>query len=200
MTSSSLSQLDDYALIQRYLKHQDAQCFSELYDRYADKVYSKCLNLLKKPGAAEDATQEIFMKIFLRISSFNNQSRFSTWIYSVTYNYCIDILRKEQRFQWFSTEETPGLEIADGQDTSDAEFLELDLQRLAKIMHEIPEDERNLLIMKYQDGLSIKQLCQIFQKNESAIKMRLKRAKDRLRLRYEQIFLFALILTVCLKK
>lgn len=73
-----------------YLKYQSEQCFSLLYNRYVKKVYAKCISILKEESLARDATQEIFLKIFLNLIRFEEKARFSTWVYAITYNYCID--------------------------------------------------------------------------------------------------------------
>ena len=86
----------DFEVINSYLKTQASMCFSLLYNRYASKIYAKCLSILRDEMLAEDATQEIFMKIFMNLSRFEEKAKFSTWIYSITYNYCIDYLRRKQ--------------------------------------------------------------------------------------------------------
>ena len=186
--------LEDHWLIKRYLNNQDQACFEVLYERYANKIYAKCLSLLQDTAQAEDAAQEIFVKIFLKLADFNHQSKFSTWVYSVTYNYCIDQLRRQRKQQlnqqephWDLADETGGLEL-------ELEHFEEELQRVRRILAELPEEEKNLLIMKYEAGLSIKDLAKHYKINESAIKMRLKRAKDKVRLRYDQLYFFNILL------
>ena len=141
------------------------------------------------------------MKIFLRLASFNRKSKFSTWVYSITYNYCIDILRKQKRRFTISTEDQEIPEVSDNQEISDAEFLEMDLKRLAKALNEIPESDKAILLMKYQEGISIKELAEITKKSESAVKMKLKRAKSKVHKIYEGMIISILIvITLWLKK
>ncbi len=97
MSISNLKNIDDHTLIEMYIESQKQYYFSELYGRYADKVYGKCLSMLKDSALAEDAAQEIFTKIFLRLSSFNEKAKFSTWLYSITYNFCIDVIRRKKK-------------------------------------------------------------------------------------------------------
>lgn len=182
-----LSKLDDKRLIELYLDSQNSTYFGELYDRYASKVYAKCISLLQKQPLAEDATQEIFTKIFLRLSTFNQDARFSTWVYAITYNYCIDFLRKQkkQRYVYKGDEK----DLPDQEDEmSDAELVEMEMERLYVVMEKIPADDKAILLMKYKDGLSIKDIAGILRKSESAIKMKLKRAKQKVRRRYNEVF------------
>lgn len=190
---------DDTQLIANYIDSQNQLYFGELYERYADKIYSKCYGMLKDEGLAGDAAQEIFMKIFLKLSTFNGQAKFSTWVFSITYNYCIDIIRKNKKFKGTvsTDDEENNLQIAaPEQEMSDAEFLELDLKRLYQAMEDISPEERALLILKYKDNLSIKDLAEMTQKNESTIKMRLKRAKEKVRAQYDNILISTIIFMI----
>ena len=190
---------DDSILIAEYMSSQNQLYFGELYERYADKVYSKCYTMLKDEGLAGDAAQEIFTKIFLKLASFNGQAKFSTWVFSITYNYCIDLIRRNKKLKVTLSvdDDEKNLQIAaPQQEISDAEFLELDLKRLYNAMEELSPEERALLILKYKDNLSIKELAEMTQKNESAIKMRLKRAKEKVKSRYNELLITLVIFTI----
>lgn len=201
MTTVTLSkegiQLPDNILIQEYLETQDAAYFSAIYDRYANKIYSKCYSLLKDTALAEDATQDIFTKIFLRMSSFNQKSQFSTWVYSITHNYCIDYLRK-QRKKWSSDDDEQQQELLDKVvDTDDSikekELLELELDKLAQALDKLSPEDKSVLLMKYKDDLSIKDICDVLDKSESAVKMKLKRARERAKDEYDKIIVLFVI-------
>ena len=90
---------EDVKIINTYLRLQAAACFKILYDRYAGKIFGKALTMLGDEKIAEDATQEIFTKIFLNLGKFSGKSKFSTWVNSVTYNFCIDYIRKNKKYQ-----------------------------------------------------------------------------------------------------
>ncbi len=183
----------------QYLGTQNHAQFSLLYDRYCTRVYSKCLSLLKNESLAEDALQDIFMKIFLNLANFNFQSQFSTWVYSVTYNYCIDFLRRQRKerdifadteFDADATDGNPtqaGLKRDITDDIDDAVMREMNMVHLATVLERIAADDKMILLMKYQDELSIKEICDIIDKSESAVKMQLKRAKHRAKQIYESI-------------
>ena len=90
----AINKLTDNEVIAEYLQSGDNRFFEVLYNRYSRKVYGKCLFLLKEPDLAEDAVQEIFMKLLIKLAKFSGKSKFSTWMYSVTYNYCIELVVK----------------------------------------------------------------------------------------------------------
>ena len=170
-----------------FLATQSPEHFGELYGRYSDKVYSKCLSLLKNEAAAQDAAQDIFLKIFLNLAKFNKKSRFSTWVYSITYNYCIDYLRRKKKEKTILTDDENEKDPAE-EEVDDKEILEMEIERLAYILDKIPEDDKMVLLMKYREDLSIKDISKAFDKSESAIKMKLKRAKNKVRKLYNESF------------
>lgn len=67
--------LSDEELIRHYLETQDSGYFDQLYEKYSTKVFSKCISLLKDEGRAQDATQDIFLKIFLNLSKFGGDRK-----------------------------------------------------------------------------------------------------------------------------
>jgi RNA polymerase sigma factor (sigma-70 family) len=187
--------LDDQALVLKYMETQRPEYFSELYERYSDKVYGKCLTILRDPMKAEDAAQDIFMKIFTKLSSFNSSARFSTWIYAITYNYCIDLVRKQKRQAAIDGDESEGVNVA-AEEVSDRELMEMEIVSLRKAMDKIPFDDREILIMKYREDMSIKEICEILDKSESAVKMKLLRAKQRVKENYAAVGAILLAITL----
>ncbi|GJM33243.1 MAG: DNA-directed RNA polymerase sigma-70 factor [Saprospiraceae bacterium] len=179
--------MQDLEVIHHYLETQASKCFSLLYTRYAGKIYSKCISLLKDEAMAQDATQEIFTKIFLNLSRFSEKSRFSTWVYSITYNYCIDFIRrKKKQKNLFSDEIENAPDLAD--EIPDEALLQMEVRQLKKVLEEVADGDRAILLMKYQDDMSIKEIADILGKTESAIKMQLKRAKERAQRLRNQLF------------
>jgi len=179
-----VAKISDEELVSLYIKTRKESYFETIYDRYEKKVYAKCISMLKNEAQAQDATQDIFIKVLLNISKFAGKSRFSTWIYSITYNYCIDVLRKINKDALVFPEQfDENLEATN--DLDEKLLLEIKINRLEVVLNELPNTDKTVLIMKYQDEMSIKQIGQLFNKSDSAIKMHLKRSK----LRFIKIFL-----------
>ena len=193
LTSSSLGRqglknVPDEEIIKLYLNTRESSYFTILYRRYGGKVFSKCISLLKDEELANDAAQEIFTKIFLNLAKFSGKSKFSTWVYSITYNYCIDYLRRRKKERnLFSDEdiENSGEPI---EEVPDKDLLEMEVMRLKKVLENIPTGDKTVLLMKYQDDMSIKEIAEILNKSESAIKMKIKRAKHKAQKTYKDIF------------
>jgi RNA polymerase sigma-70 factor (ECF subfamily) len=179
--------LSDNEIIREYLRTHKQEFFSILYRKYADKVYRKCYTLLKDQGLAEDAMQDIFVKIMMNLASFNEKSQFSTWIYSITYNYCIDYIRKhkkEKKLFVDDIERAPDLV----DDVPDEFLLSMEVKRLKVILDRLPVDDNAILLMKYQDDMSIKEIAELLGKTESAVKMKIKRAKEKAQEIYHNLF------------
>jgi len=177
VSQACTSSMDDLQVILTYLDTQADPCFTLIYNRYSSKVYAKCISLLKDEGLARDATQEIFTKIFLNLARFGQRSRFSTWVYSITYNYCIDFLRKRQKQQALFSEELDNPPDLADDEISDKVLLEMEVKTLKNVLNEIPAGDKAVLLMKYQDDMSIKEIASVLDKSESAVKMKIKRAK-----------------------
>jgi len=169
--------MKDDEVIHSYLQSQASACFSLLYNRYAGKIYSKCISLLKDESLAKDATQEIFTKIFLNLSKFGQKSKFSTWVYSITYNYCIDFLRRKKKQDIFSDEMEKAPDLVD--EVPDQALYEMNVKQLKVVLTKMSDGDRAILLMKYQAELSIKEIADVLGKTESAIKMQIKRAKEK---------------------
>ncbi|MEO1515937.1 MAG: RNA polymerase sigma factor [Bacteroidota bacterium] len=184
----NLSKKSDLELIRLHLEKPQAESFSLLYNRYIGKVYSKCISLLKDEALAQDAAQEIFVKIYLNLAKFSERSKFSTWVYSITYNYCIDYIRRQKKAKTIFSDEMESAPGDIAEEVDDRELLEMEIGRLKRVLDEIPPGDKAVLLMKYQDDLSIRDISHILDKTESAVKMKLKRAKHKAQRVYQDIF------------
>ncbi len=185
--------IPDAELVRLYLDTQRQDYFSMIYNRYANKVYAKCLSMLKNEAWSVDACQDIFLKIFLNLSKFEEKSQFSTWVYSITFNYCIDSLRKHKKEnELFMFEKDIKDEVPE--EESDYEIFEIESQKLEKVMELIPSEDKAILLMKYEQSMSIRDISEIMDKTESAIKMKIKRAKEKARILSETLINLLIII------
>ncbi len=145
--------------------------------------------MLNDETMSKDALQDIFLKVLLNISKFNFKSKFTTWVYSITYNHCIDVIRKEGKMK-FEKEELASFssELEDNDIYDEEELLRIKVHNLEIVLDSIPVKDKALLLMKYQGGLSIKEMCMILNKSESAVKMGIKRAKEKSLRKYRELF------------
>lgn len=177
--------LSDEELVKLFIQTQNNRYFEVIYDRYSDKIYRKCYSFVHNSAKSEDFMHDIFLKLLLNLSNFKESSKFSTYIYSITYNYCIDHIRQSKKIQ--------EVEIAgdfEDDDPNWAETKEMDAQKLSKALEGISTEEKTLILMKYQDDLSITEIGEVMNLTESAVKMRLKRTKEKVKNLYLTNILF----------
>lgn len=191
MKSSKFLNVKDEELVALYVSNQRNEYFEEIYERYATKVYRKCYSFVSNQEKAEDLTHDIFLKLIVKIGSYKETSKFSTWLYSITYNYCMDQIRVGKK-----RGETPLAEEIDLSNEDEADdSLDFQSQELNKSMNRLAPDEKALLQMKYQEEFSIKEISDTLKISESAVKMRLLRSKEKLKKIYlDNIAVFVLIL------
>lgn len=178
-----LSAFTDLEIIELILASGKTVYFSELYDRYANKVYGKAIQMVKDRDLAQDLAHDILIKAFLKLNTFQGKSSFSTWLYQVSYTHCIDYIRKNSKMRSETLEEERFDTSASSGDDEVQEkiLLEIKLQRLTEILEMINPEDKMFLLMKYQDRMSIKELAEQFDMSESAVKMKLKRIRDKVR-------------------
>jgi len=164
----------------------ESKYFDVLYKRYYNKVFDKCTNLLKSRELAKEFTRDIFSKVFEKLTSFRNKSSFSTWLYSITYNYCIDYLRNKKKLHYPSWNRDN--EIPEIIDESDEDSATIEYDNFIQVLEMIHPEEKALLIMKYQDNLSLRQISGSLRISEDAAKMRLKRARTRVLYLYRKLY------------
>jgi RNA polymerase sigma-70 factor (ECF subfamily) len=180
---AGLSELNDEELIFKIQHENASKYFKILYDRYYLKVLDKCYSFVKNKQIAGELAEDIFSKVFEKLASFKQLSSFSSWLYSITYNHCIDYLRDKKKLHypsWNSDHELP--EIVEEEEIAE----EVDYDELLILLEKIHPEEKALILMKYKDDLSMKQIGAALRISEDAAKMRLKRAKARVLYLYTQ--------------
>ena len=175
--------LKDEELIRMYLHTQRNDYFETLYNRYVSKVYRRCFSIIKDSAQAEDFTHDIFIRVYGNLGNFKEHSAFSTWLYSISYNYCMDQLRYANRTATVSLGQEHEHHWTD---SNEQEILETQSHQLAHVLGTVSPEEIQILRMKYEEGLDIKTIALQFNIKDSAVKMRLKRTRDKIRRLYEE--------------
>ena len=173
--------LSDEELVKQIVADNDPMLFGKLYDRYAKLVYNKCYGFAKSEDEAEDLTQDVFLQLFIKLRTFKGKSKFSTWLYSFTYNFCVNYVNRNKQLKIRDKSvQVESSEYKLTEEVPDESLFEMKADKLKKCLEIISAEERSILLLKYQDGASIKELVNLLDIGESAVKMRLKRAKERL--------------------
>lgn len=175
--------VSDEDLIRQQFSSHPNQCFEALYNRYVGKVYQRCLSMTKDSDQAQDFTHDIFLKAFSKLDAFQERARFSTWLYSIAYNYCADQLRLAKRLQTTTLEDSSASYQAA---SNESQLAEEAMHMVHQTLKQLPTEDRRLLSLKYEDGLSVEEIAQLYDLNVSTVKMRLKRSRDKVRKIYSQ--------------
>ena len=178
-----IATLTDEEMIRQYLTSSPNQCFEALYNRYVKKVYRRCLSMTQDTAKAEDFTHDIFLKVFNKLDCFQERSTFSTWLYSISYNYCLDQLRLAKRLNTVTIDNSSEYDMPESEE---ALLREETMQLVKRAMETLSAEETALLRLKYEDDLSIDAIATLYGINASAVKMRLKRSRDKIHRLYEK--------------
>lgn len=181
----------DLSLVGR-AKAGDLDAFSELVRRHHARVAGLCASLLDDPGEVDDAAQEVFLKAYRSLKNFQGDSRFSTWLYRVTTNHCLDLRRRAARRKTVSLDsmldeegEAVGRLFAEPARARDSEE-DADLAR--RLLAALPEAYRQVLVLRETQGMSYGEIARALNCSLDAVKARLKRARRELREKMRHIF------------
>lgn len=170
----------DWDIIQKVLQGEK-ELLEILYDRYINKVYYKCLSITKNAEVSRDLGHDIMVKIFMNLHKFKGSSDFSFWVKSITYNYCMDYLKKKKRMRFGELDASNYDNVAADEIELENKILkEIQLEQLELLFKELKSDDKMILLMRYQDGMTVKDIADSLGIGQSAVKMRLKRSRDRL--------------------
>lgn len=174
--------LSDEDLIHQIVATNNTLLFSTLYDRYSKKVYNKCYSFARNEDEAEDLTQDVFLKLFIKLNTFQNRAKFSTWLYAFTYNFCANYVHRDKGHKLQKESDTIDdheYYLSHIEDINDNDLFDLKVSNLDKALNNIDPQDKAILLLKYQDDSSVKEIQTVLNIGESAVKMRLKRARIR---------------------
>lgn len=189
MKSIDVTKLSDEELVSKIVQKNDTHLFAILYDRYAGVVYNKCYGFSKNKEEAQDLTHDVFVRLFVKLRTFKGKSKFSTWLYSFTYNFCVNYVQRnsEKKKEKVTVVTDQIKEDSEIEEIDDATLFELKSDKLARALEMISADDKMILLMKYQDDMSIKEISEALELGDSAVKMRLKRAKEKVVKAYNEL-------------
>ena len=183
---------DDATLVREFLRTHDDDLFAILVRRYQDRVFRLVLSVLG-PGMeaeAEDLVQDIFVQVFRKLSSFRNESSFSSWLYRLTYNSCLDRRRKARlRHPHVCEEELD--DLSDARRHADPEGMTAATERrrrLLGLVEELPDLQRTTIFLHYWLCLSVGEIASMLDVKPGTVKSHLFRARQSLASRLPEGF------------
>jgi len=154
----------------------ETEAFAELIDRYKVAVYNLCARMLHDPTEAEDAAQEVFVRAFTQLHSYQPGRRFSTWILSIASHYCIDLLRRRKPIVdldtiafWKQSDQPEPEERALTGETRD---------EVRELLGKLPEKYRGVTVLRYWQDLSYEEISEATGLSVATVKTRLFRARE----------------------
>ena len=167
----------------------DRKAFGALVEQNQSKVYSLAYRMTGNPDNAADLTQEAFLSAFQNLSKFDGRSAFSTWLYRLTSNLCLDFLRREKRRSAHSItledkegEETSQLDLPDERYTPERELERKEaFEAVRRGLAALSPQHREVLVLRELEGLSYTEIAQALDLEEGTVKSRLARARLALR-------------------
>lgn len=174
-----MKHLSDQELM-RVVQAGDFSPASEIYDRYSARIYNFAFRFLKNAEAAEDATQEVFVKMMRHANQFQGDAKLSTWLFSITANWCRDYLRKadnkaKEAEDVLVTLPAPGDSPERNLETRENE------QKVRKALSALTPEQREAILLSRYQGLSYAEIAQIAGCSEGAVKTRVFRAMETLK-------------------
>lgn len=160
--------------------------FEKLVTAYEKNVYNIALRMVGDPDDAADMTQETFIKAYRALSSFRGDSKFSSWIYRIASNVCLDFLRSRSRHPQVSLstvdeDDRATFELPDMRQNPEEQLMKkLGMEAVRRGLEQLPEQQRQILVLRELGGLSYAELAQTLGLEEGTVKSRIFRARKRL--------------------
>ena len=184
------AEISDEALMVRF-QRGDRAAFAALVRRHQTAIYNFALRHLRVQALAEDVTQDAFVRVVQNAADFKHEARFTTWLFTITRNLCIDQLRKRALRKHPSLDEsrqsdegdgpTLGEQTADTRASVEREATGAELkERIAKAVEALPDEQREVFLMREVANLPFKEIAEVTGVPENTVKSRMRYALERL--------------------
>ena len=179
------------ALVNKRIKQVlkgDQNAYADIVNLYQHKLYQICYRMLSNKQEAEDIAQEAFVRAYINLHSYDQKRKFSTWLYRIATNLCIDRIRKKKP-DYYLDAQVPGTDGLDmySQIASDEKLPEETVEQMElqeRIQYEIsrlPDKYRSVIVLKYIEELSLQEISEILDMPLGTVKTRIHRGREALR-------------------
>lgn len=166
----------------------DQQAYAELVDRYRDYVFTLALRFCKNREDAEEVAQDIFVKVYRSLADFKGTSKFSTWLYTITYNTSVTFLRK-RKMETRSIDDEHTFQQLENQESSfNANQMEIRSRanRVNEAIRSLPTQDAEIITLFYKGEQSLEEIGVIMGMEPNTVKVRLHRARHKLKEKLEK--------------
>lgn len=155
----------------------DKQAYANIINKYKNSLYATILRMTKNPQDAQDLVQEAFIKVYHQLGKFEQKGSFSSWLYRVAINHCMDEFRKKRYTMVEVNENT----VVNG-NHPEIVFLKKEKNRqLERLIATLPEDERMIILLRYVNELSYIEIAELLDIPLSTVRNKIFRSKKKLR-------------------
>lgn len=176
-------------------RNGDRRAFAELVDLYKDKIYHLAYRMLSQSQAAEDIVQETFLRVYKNLHRYDETQKFSTWIYRIATNLCIDQLRKRKSNYSLDAEMGDGegtdwyALLPSGEDSPEGQLLLSETQQqIRRAINTLPDKYKSVVILRYLHDMSLQEISDVLGMPVTTIKTRVHRGREYLRKKLEPEF------------
>ncbi len=168
------------------VKQGNINSFNQLVEKYKNDVFHLCMKILKNNEEAEEIAQDVFVKIYTDIKKFRGESRFSTWLFRITYNESLSRLRKNKKLH----QQTELKEETFQMDYIEKEFHKVENEERTKIidrsLDELDEENKTIILMFYYHEKPVEEIANIIGLSKTNVKTKLFRARKQLLTYFEK--------------
>ena len=181
--------LGDNEIISRVLRGEQG-AYADLVNRYQGYVFTLVLRMIKSREDAEEVAQDVFVKAYRSLANFRGESKFSTWLYTITNTTCITFLRKK-KLEVHSLDNEKVFEVADSRDSGFRPNMIEQKSRVSMVNRAIAmlnPDDAEIITLFYKAEQSLDEIARILKIEVNTAKVRLHRARGRLKEKMERHF------------
>ena len=163
--------------------------FAILVDKYKDMVYTLAYRIVGNREDAEELAQDVFVKVYRSLKNFRGKSKFSTWLYSITYNASISKIRKKQiESVSLNNHENIRYDIVDEEYEKYFNFDKVPVELLKQSLDDLNPVDKSILTLYYQDDKPVKEISKVTGLTDSNVKVRLHRSRQKLFQKLQVLF------------
>ncbi len=179
-SNDKMATTNDQIIINQIIEG-DTNAFSVLVERYKDLVFTLALRMVKNREEAEEVSQDTFIKVFKSLSKFKGDSKFSTWIYRVAYNTCLDRIKKLKReFNVVTIDEFTEHKIKTLDNALDQMEAQEHKDKIQQCLQLLPSDDSFLLTLYYFEEQSLEEISKVVGLTANNVKVKLFRSRKKL--------------------
>ena len=177
----------DEEIMMEYIAAQDQKAIEAIFERYKNRILNFCLRILGNRADAEDITADVFLALFSNKYQYDPQAKFSTWLFTVARNRCIDQIRRRKNIisMWFTSKNGGTVEQWDVEDSSHLSREELEKketqQQVRLAIAKLPVEQKEAIVLREYHSFSYAQISQVLDCSLEKVKILIYRGREQLR-------------------